>query len=125
MKRLKFSYFFCTLLLIIGLAGCGQGTGAAGRPAPVPSSSPDSSQDLSEDGLLVHFIDVGQGDSILIQQDGHAMLVDAGENDQGETVVSYLKEQGITQLDYVIGTHPHSDQLLKHIPLPDCIRKLF
>ncbi len=110
MKRLKFSYFFCTLLLMIGLAGCGQGTGAAGRPAPV-FSSPDSSQDLSEDGLLVHFIDVGQGDSILIQQDGHAMLVDAGENDQGETVVSYLKEQGITQLDYVIGTHPHSDHI--------------
>ena len=39
------------------------------------------------------------------------MLVDAGENDQGEVVVSYLKEQGVTRLDYVIGTHPHSDHI--------------
>ena len=45
--------------------------------------------------LNVHFIDVGQGDSILIQDGTHFMLVDAGENDQGDTVVNYLKEQGV------------------------------
>ena len=61
--------------------------------------------------LNVHFIDVGQGDSILIQDGTHFMLVDAGENDQGDTVVNYLKEQGVTSLDYVIGTHPHSDHI--------------
>ncbi len=59
----------------------------------------------------VHFIDVGQGDSILVESDGHYMLIDAGENDQGETVVSYLREQGVEVLDYIIGTHPHSDHI--------------
>ncbi|MFR7550923.1 MAG: MBL fold metallo-hydrolase, partial [Clostridium sp.] len=54
---------------------------------------------------------MGQGDSILIQDGTHFMLVDAGENDQGDTVVNYLKEQGVTSLDYVIGTHPHSDHI--------------
>ncbi len=61
--------------------------------------------------LQVHFIDVGQGDSTLIIKDGHYMLIDAGEQDQGETVVSYLKNQGVEKLDYVIGTHPHSDHI--------------
>ena len=101
MKRLKFSYLLCIILLIFVLAGCGQG----------PEVSPGEARDLPEDGLLIHFIDVGQGDSILIQQKDHSMLVDAGENDQGEVVVSYLKEQGVTRLDYVIGTHPHSDHI--------------
>lgn len=59
----------------------------------------------------VHFIDVGQGDSILIEADDHYMLIDAGENNQGTTVVNYLKEQGVKKLDYVIGTHPHSDHI--------------
>lgn len=62
--------------------------------------------------LKVHFIDVGQGDSILIQSgDDHDMLIDAGENDQGDTVVTYLHGLGIDKLDYVIGTHPHSDHI--------------
>lgn len=61
--------------------------------------------------LNVHFIDVEQGDSILIQDGSHFMLVDAGENDQGDRVVDYLKSQGVVSLDYVIGTHPHSDHI--------------
>ncbi|MEY8355209.1 ComEC/Rec2 family competence protein [Lachnospiraceae bacterium 54-53] len=61
--------------------------------------------------LKVHFIDVGQGDSTLAEKDGRFMLIDAGEQDQAETVVSYLKAQGVRKLDYVIGTHPHSDHI--------------
>lgn len=61
--------------------------------------------------MLVHFIDVGQGDSIHIQAGDHAMLIDAGENDKGSVVLSYLKDQGISKLDYVIATHPHSDHI--------------
>jgi len=61
--------------------------------------------------LKVHFIDVGQGDSILIETTDSAMLIDAGENDQGDIVVGYLQSQDIENLDYVIGTHPHSDHI--------------
>lgn len=54
----------------------------------------------------MHFIDVGQGDSILAESNGHYMLI-VDENDQVTTfVISYLKAQGVTKLDYVIGTHP-------------------
>lgn len=61
--------------------------------------------------LEVHFIDVGQGDSILIETADSAMLIDAGENNQGTTVVEYLQSQNVKRLDYVIGTHPHSDHI--------------
>lgn len=62
-------------------------------------------------GLEVHYLDVGQGDATLILQGDHAMLIDAGENDKGTQVQSYLKAQGVDSLDYVVGTHPDSDHI--------------
>ncbi len=61
--------------------------------------------------LRVHFLDVGQGDSILIVKNNSSLLVDAGNNGDGDFVVDYLKKQGIKKLDYVIGTHPHEDHI--------------
>lgn len=66
---------------------------------------------IQESSLKAHFIDVGQGDAILITQDNHSMLIDAGDNKYEKTVVDYLKKQGIKKLDYVIGTHPHADHI--------------
>lgn len=65
----------------------------------------------SDGYLRVHFIDVGQGDSILIQAGEHAMLVDAGTNESGGTVTDYLHSLNLTKLDYLIGTHPHEDHI--------------
>lgn len=67
--------------------------------------------DMAADTMEVHFLDVGQADSILIKTSSSAMLVDAGKNEDGEKVVSYLQQQGIERLDYVIGTHPHEDHI--------------
>ncbi|MGM9973791.1 MAG: MBL fold metallo-hydrolase [Clostridiaceae bacterium] len=61
--------------------------------------------------LKVHFIDVGQADSILIQQGDNAMLIDGGNRADDNTVKSYLDSQGITDLQYVIGTHVHEDHI--------------
>lgn len=61
--------------------------------------------------LEIHFIDVGQGDSTLIRCGDATMLIDAGENDQGTNVQSYLSAQGVDHLDYMIGTHPDSDHI--------------
>lgn len=66
--------------------------------------------DTTED-LEVHFIDVGQADSILIKTGSNAMLIDAGNNDDSNLVVNYIKSRGIRKLDYVIGTHPHEDHI--------------
>ena len=59
----------------------------------------------------VHFIDVGQADAVLIQSDGHSMLIDAGNRDDGDFLVSYLRTQGVRTLDFVIATHPHEDHI--------------
>ena len=70
-----------------------------------------ASEKPADENLTVHFLDVGQGDSILLEYNGKAMLVDAGERDQGPVVSAYLHEQGISSIDYVVATHPHSDHI--------------
>ena len=74
--------------------------------------------------MKVIFIDVGQGDSTLvIFPNKKTLLVDAGERNQSEVVMAVMKDNNITKLDVVIGTHPHSGHLdglikiLKKIPV--------
>ncbi len=61
------------------------------------------------DGLYVHYIDVGQGDSELVCCGGRYMLIDAGTPLAGDTVVEYIQDLGIKKLDYVVCTHGHAD----------------
>ena len=73
--------------------------------------SPDMvAKELKMD-LEVHFIDVGQGDSILIKNDGENMLIDGRTRSSSEIVVNYLIEQDVEDLKYVVGTHPHEDHI--------------
>lgn len=62
--------------------------------------------------LKVHYIDVGQGDSEFIElPDGKCLLIDAGEADEGQTIISYIKALGYSRIDYVVATHPHADHI--------------
>ena len=61
--------------------------------------------------LIVTYIDVGQGDSELIQQGDNAILIDTGEYSQRKKLTDKLNALGVTSLDYVIATHPHSDHM--------------
>ncbi|MFR8044217.1 ComEC/Rec2 family competence protein [Clostridium butyricum] len=61
--------------------------------------------------LNIHFIDVGQADSILIQQGNENMLIDAGNNDDENTLKNYLVSLGVKELKYAIATHPHEDHI--------------
>lgn len=64
------------------------------------------------DEMSVHFIDVGQGDSILIQSpEGKSMLIDGGKKDADNKVLTYLQNLGIDKLDYIVATHPDSDHI--------------
>ena len=65
----------------------------------------------ADDTLAVHFIDVGQGDCELLACDGKIMLIDCGEYKCLSDVTSYLRERGVKKIDYLVGTHPHSDHM--------------
>ncbi len=72
----------------------------------------ETSGELTGDAhLKMHVIDVGQGDSILIQCGDKNVLIDCGENGMGETVLDYLDRAGVTHLDWLVATHPHSDHI--------------
>ncbi|MBE7065221.1 MAG: MBL fold metallo-hydrolase [Ruminococcaceae bacterium] len=93
------------------------------------TEKPQSTADVTiGDGTLeVHFINVGQGDSIFIRQGDKTMLIDAGERDQGTVVTKYLNKLHIDNIDYLVGTHPHSDHIgglatvIKSIPVDNAI----
>jgi beta-lactamase superfamily II metal-dependent hydrolase len=62
--------------------------------------------------MQVHVLDVGQGDAILIiSPEGKVVLVDAGDQTKGKTVVDALKRYKVEQIDYLIATHAHPDHI--------------
>ena len=65
----------------------------------------------NSDTLKVYITDVGQADSILIKDGNYNMLIDAGNNSDGEKLVKYYKELGITSFKYVFASHPHEDHI--------------
>jgi beta-lactamase superfamily II metal-dependent hydrolase len=73
--------------------------------------------------LRAYFLDVGQGDSSVILFKDKVILIDAGEVDQGDRVVSDLEKLGVTRIDLLVATHPHSDHIggmqkvLAHFPV--------
>ncbi|MFF2177892.1 MBL fold metallo-hydrolase [Lysinibacillus sp. NPDC058147] len=72
--------------------------------------------------MRVHFIDVGQGDSIFIESpNGKTILVDGGVKGAGQEVVSYLKELGVNKIDIVVATHPDADHIGGLIPVINSI----
>lgn len=68
---------------------------------------------LPEDGndLQVHYIDVGQGDSVLVQYDGKNALIDAGIASKADEVEDYLKNNAVEKIDVLIVSHPDADHI--------------
>lgn len=89
---------------------------------PVPSWSdvfretnlwPTSYALESSEGAVtrIHFIDVGQADATLLEDNGHFALIDAGLAADSEELLYYLRNAGVQELDYLVMTHPHADHI--------------
>lgn len=105
-KTLRLGKFIISLILLMTLTACGSmsvmGTGSLGGKVGRMERSSE---------LTVHFMDVGQGDAVLIACGGEYMLIDAGDNSKGTAVQNYLTKQGVKTLKYVVGTHPDADHI--------------
>lgn len=64
-----------------------------------------------KNSIKISYIDVGQGDSALIQVNSKSLLIDAGTNESTSKLISYLDKQNIKKLDYIVATHPHEDHI--------------
>ena len=100
MKKKLISLF---LLLSLLLCGC--------ETAELPQQTAATAPSVSGGGLTVHFIDVGQADCALLECDGEYMLIDGGNKEDGQLVVSYLEQQGVEELTCVVCTHAHEDHV--------------
>ena len=90
-------------VLALGLTACDSLPGNGGH---IVKPSTGTSQPFE-----MHFIDVGQALSVLVECDGQFMLYDGGNVDDGSLVVSYLQKQGVEQLQYVFCSHAHEDHV--------------
>lgn len=80
-------------------------------PTPTPEIVQANQEIQDGEKLQIWFLDVGQADSILIQNGDANMLIDAGNNEDGKKLVSYFQSLGIESFQYVIGTHAHEDHI--------------
>ena len=99
--------------LALGLAACDASAitpGGSADVVPNPSSAA-AAVDTVEAPFEMHFIDVGQALSVLVECDGQYMLYDGGNVDDGSLIVSYLQSQGVEQLEYVFCSHAHEDHV--------------
>jgi len=98
-KRLLLLFTLITLLL----SSCLQ--------QPITSDSDSSKYYADPNTLEVHFLDVGQADSILLLCGDESMLVDGGNKADSRKVAAYLTNHGVTHIDYMICTHAHEDHV--------------
>ena len=82
------------LCLLVGCLGCTQ---------PVESQP--------QGQFIVHFIDLGQSDSILLEYEGHYALIDGGYAETSDKLLDYLENESVEKLDLVVSTHMHGDHI--------------
>ncbi len=63
------------------------------------------------DDTKIIFADVGQGDCTIIMSKGKTAIIDSGPYSASDDLVTYLRTMGISDIDYLIVTHPHEDHM--------------
>lgn len=136
---MKKKYYWITLLfMLVFLAGCGQQLQPVESAEPLQEmvredeadaeelsdATEDASADMPQSNvqdeeavvelngdLSVTFLDVGEGNAVLVEQNGAYMLIDGGDREYSSFVVSYLQNAGVQELEYVIASHYDADHL--------------
>ena len=118
------------LLIVVGAAIAAWQFGLFDSLLNMGDTEPSVTRADVDGSIEIHFIDVGQADATFIVTEAGTMLIDAGSRRSGPRVVEYLQEMGITEITYVVATHPHEDHIggmdlilngftVGHVLLPD------
>ena len=112
-KKTKNKIIALTLLLIVYLFGIYTQPNTNNKNKENTSTKERQTEVINEtsNNLKITYLDVGQADSILIEENNEYMLIDAGNNEDGPYLVNYFKSLGIEKFEYVIGTHAHEDHI--------------
>ena len=118
---------FLTLLILFTfmLTGCSAANSLLNNTTDAPAVTQESSMETTDTSssyppdistkatseLLIHFIDVGQADCILVQNQGKNVLIDAGNRADFNTIQAYLNQLDVTTINHFILTHPHEDHI--------------
>jgi competence protein ComEC len=101
-----------SVAIFLVLAGCVIATGCLGAITfPGFNANGQTHVAVNDGKLSAYFLDVGQGDSALFFYEGKTILIDAGEYEMGDRVVGELLSLGMTRIDLLVATHPHSDHI--------------
>lgn len=94
-------------IIVAALFGC------TGYYYSTETNNLETGKNLQTDGtIVVHYLDVGQGDSEFIQlPDGKCMLIDAATADYADKIIRYISNLGYSKIDYLVATHPHADHI--------------
>lgn len=112
-RRLKPIFFTASVLILIVLSFAVTFGAGVGAPSWQQVFSALGIEDIAktQGRLTVHFIDVGQGDSILISAENSNILIDSGPESLNQTTLTYLERRGVERLDLVVVTHPDKDHI--------------
>lgn len=94
--KLKFRFFSLLSIILLGIFAL---------------SCTSTSISNTDNYFIAHYINVDQGDSILIQVNNKNLLIDAGPKSSKSSIINYLNKEKIEKFDYVIATHPHEDHI--------------
>ena len=123
MKRRKILLILVSLVLI--LTSCSSGDGknpdepsknpgetVTDKPdSPDPSQDKTTSKDLTDNPIKLVFFEIGKADAFLIFNEGAAILIDTGEAESAEDIISYMEKKGVDSLDYLFITHFDKDHV--------------
>lgn len=117
-KNVKILLVNLLLIISLVLTGCGNSS-KQDKSVQTETKSTETSQ--FDSSSTVHFINTGNSDSILIENNGEFALIDGGNTDDDNLIKNYLKKENVKTLKYLIVTHPHAD----HIGALDTVVKNF
>lgn len=111
MRFIKKRYFLVVLMLLLSFVGCDINDMYNNIEQPATATAEKTTEQVNNNGVTVHFLDVGQGNATLIEASGKYILIDGGDREHSSFVVSYLQKLGVSSIDYIIASHYDEDHI--------------